>query len=116
MPTGLGKTAVMAIWLIARAAGARVPRRLVYVVDRRAVVDQATQVAGDLRDFVAEQPNLKAALCLEDNGALPISTLRGKFLDNREWLADPSVPAIVGDGRHGRLAPALRGTASRSNT
>ena len=43
IPTGLGKTAVMAIWLIARTAGALVPRRLAYVVDRRAVVDQATE-------------------------------------------------------------------------
>ena len=48
IPTGLGKTAVMAIWLIARAMGSSVPRRLVYVVDRRAVVDQATNVAQDL--------------------------------------------------------------------
>jgi CRISPR-associated endonuclease/helicase Cas3 len=39
IPTGLGKTAVMAIWLIARARRATLPRRLVYVVDRRAVVD-----------------------------------------------------------------------------
>ncbi len=37
IPTGLGKTAVMALWLMARVAGAKVPRRLVYVVDRRAV-------------------------------------------------------------------------------
>src|SRR5690606_7439899 len=48
IPTGLGKTAVMAVWLAARAAGAAVPRRLVYVVDRRAVVDQATTVAEGL--------------------------------------------------------------------
>ena len=45
LPTGLGKTSVMSIWLIARAHGARLPRRLVYVVDRRAVVDQATDEA-----------------------------------------------------------------------
>lgn len=41
IPTGLGKTSVIAIWLVARALGAPLPRRLVYVVDRRAVVDQA---------------------------------------------------------------------------
>ena len=41
IPTGLGKTAVTAVWLLARAAGAALPRRLVYVVDRRTVVDQA---------------------------------------------------------------------------
>lgn len=39
IPTGLGKTSVMAIWLVARALGASVSRRLIYVVDRRAVVD-----------------------------------------------------------------------------
>ena len=50
IPTGLGKTAVMAIWLLARAAGAPLPRRLVYVVDRRAVVDQATDFAEQLRE------------------------------------------------------------------
>lgn len=36
IPTGLGKTAVMAIWLVAYAAARRMPRRLVYIVDRRA--------------------------------------------------------------------------------
>lgn len=93
VPTGLGKTAVMAIWLVARAAGTAVPRRLVYVVDRRAVVDQATQVAEDLRALVGGDADLQHDLGLQ--GALPISTLRGKHLDNRQWLADPSVPAIV---------------------
>lgn len=93
IPTGLGKTAVMAIWLVARAAGAAVPRRLVYVVDRRAVVDQATQAAEDLRAFVGGDRGLQQSLGLD--GALPISTLRGKHLDNRQWLADPSVPAVV---------------------
>lgn len=93
IPTGLGKTAVIAIWLIARAAGAPLPRRLVYVVDRRAVVDQATQVAETLRAFVEKDPALKTALGLET--PLPISTLRGKFIDNRAWLTDPSAPAIV---------------------
>ena len=43
VPTGLGKTAVIALWLIARANNVPLPRRLVYVVDRRAVVDQATE-------------------------------------------------------------------------
>ncbi|MGN6109479.1 MAG: type I-G CRISPR-associated helicase/endonuclease Cas3g [Kofleriaceae bacterium] len=95
VPTGLGKTAVIAIWLIARAAGAPVPRRLVYVVDRRAVVDQATSVAEALRAFVDSEPDLKTALGLERQQPLPISTLRGQFLDNRTWLADPSSPAIV---------------------
>ena len=92
VPTGLGKTAVMALWLIARAARADIPRKLVYVVDRRAVVDQASRFAARLRE------NMPAALAKDlhlEDAPLPISTLRGGFADNRKWLEDPSKPAIV---------------------
>ena len=82
IPTGLGKTSVMAIWYLALKAEVAVPRRLVYVVDRRAVVDQATIVA----DTIQERP---------EDSELRVSTLRGQHVDNREWLADPAVPAIV---------------------
>ncbi len=93
IPTGLGKTSVMALWLIALAEGASLPRRLVYVVDRRAVVDQATRFAEQLR---CNMPvDLANGLGLEDGHRLPISTLRGGFTDNREWLEDPVKPAIV---------------------
>jgi CRISPR-associated endonuclease/helicase Cas3 len=94
IPTGLGKTAAMAIWLVARAHGGALPRRLVYVVDRRAVVDQATDVAKRLRHSVDLDPGLKKALGLGTR-SLPISTLRGQHVDNKEWLEDPSVPAII---------------------
>jgi CRISPR-associated endonuclease/helicase Cas3 len=93
IPTGLGKTAVMAVWLVARASGAPLPRRLVYVVDRRAVVDQATTEAEWLRSWVERTEEAKGALNLER--ALPISTLRGQHIDNRDWLEDPSSPAIA---------------------
>jgi CRISPR-associated endonuclease/helicase Cas3 len=94
IPTGLGKTAVMAVWLVARALGAALPRRLVYVVDRRAVVDQATKVAESLRAWVARERGVAEALGVDDR-PLPISTLRGQHVDNRVWLEDPSLPAIV---------------------
>ncbi len=86
LPTGLGKTSVMAIWLLARDANPALPRRLVYVVDRRVVVDQATAEAEKLRE------NARAKLGMRN---LPISTLRGQFADNREWLVDPARPAII---------------------
>jgi CRISPR-associated endonuclease/helicase Cas3 len=92
LPTGLGKTSVMAIWLLALAHDARLPRRLVYVVDRRVVVDQATAEAVKMRENLDDE--LKGALQLGER-ALPISTLRGQYVDNREWLADPAMPAIV---------------------
>jgi CRISPR-associated endonuclease/helicase Cas3 len=94
IPTGLGKTVVMAIWLVARAHGAALPRRLVYVVDRRAVVDQATDVAKGLRDWVDRDPEVRRALGLGAR-SLPISTLRGQHVDNKEWLEDPASPAII---------------------
>ena len=94
IPTGLGKTSVMVLWLVALAEGANLPRRLVYVVDRRAVVDQATRFAELLRhnllDELADRLRLRGG-----TSGLPISTLRGGFADNRDWLEDPSKPAIV---------------------
>lgn len=93
VPTGLGKTSVMALWLIALAEGTNLPRRLAYVVDRRAVVDQATRFAERLRENM--DGDFAAKLGLMDGGKLPISTLRGGFADNRDWLQDPSKPAIV---------------------
>ena len=112
LPTGLGKTSVMAIWLIALAkqavAGAvRLPRRLVYVVDRRTVVDQATNEALKLRntlkalDANGATSRIRGALdklCVDpgdDASPLAISTLRGELADNREWQADPARAAIV---------------------
>lgn len=80
IPTGLGKTSVMVLWYLARKAGAALPRRLAYVVDRRAVVDQATTVADKIRSKDSE---------------LRVSTLRGQHVDNREWLADPAQSAII---------------------
>ena len=97
IPTGLGKTSVMALWLIARAEGANLPRRLVYVVDRRAVVDQATRFAERLRANMKNEMSAEfaAKLGLGEREALPISTLRGGFADNRDWLDDPAKAAIV---------------------
>ena len=103
IPTGLGKTAVMAIWLIAFAWQAKagnkpkLPRRLVYVVDRRAVVDQSTSFAEQLRENLEkpEAAELRAALGFLVGRKLAISTLRGQFVDNREWLEDPSQLAII---------------------
>jgi CRISPR-associated endonuclease/helicase Cas3 len=83
LPTGLGKTMVMAIWLIARENRPdKIPTRLIYVVDRRTVVDQATDLAHKLR-------------CNFGKDKVAISTLRGQLADNRKWSADPSRPAII---------------------
>ncbi len=92
LPTGLGKTMVMTIWLIARAIGVAVPRRLIYVVDRRTVVDQATDLAEKL---VANWEANKNTIATFDAEPPAISTLRGQLADNREWSSDPTRPAII---------------------
>ena len=94
IPTGLGKTSVVAVWLIALVnRAANMPRRLVYVVNRRTVVDQTTAEVERLRKNLHGRPELKDLNA--ELGDLPISTLRGQFADNREWLADPSRPAVI---------------------
>ncbi|HEX3659668.1 MAG TPA: type I-U CRISPR-associated helicase/endonuclease Cas3 [Pirellulales bacterium] len=102
IPTGLGKTSVVAVWLIALASlPDKLPRRLVYVVNRRTVVDQTTVEVRKLRDKILNaglQDRLSrlCAIPLANNEpALAISTLRGQFADNREWLTDPARPAVI---------------------
>jgi CRISPR-associated endonuclease/helicase Cas3 len=85
LPTGLGKTSVIAVWLLARAVTPSLPRRLVYVVNRRTVVDQTTFEVERLRS------NREAARI----GDFAVSTLRGQMADNREWSEDPSRPAVI---------------------
>src|SRR6516162_7113401 len=61
IPTGLGKTAVIPIWLLAVAAQSLqliLPRRLVYVVNRRTVVDQATDIAQRIREKLPAVPQV----------------------------------------------------------
>ena len=114
LPTGLGKTAVIPMWLIALAHSredgqttATFPRRLVYIVNRRTVVDQATDEAIKLRKRLAEPPpehkevladlqrKLAALSAGDDGNPLALSTLRGELADNGEWKANPAKPAIV---------------------
>ena len=112
IPTGLGKTNVIAIWLIAlgfqlKDKDRKIPLRLVYVVDRRVIVDQAMVEA---EKFLKK---LKAAISDDNNPlhgfakvfqessftgkdeVIALSTLRGQKADNREWCLDPSRPAII---------------------
>ncbi|MGC1812046.1 MAG: type I-U CRISPR-associated helicase/endonuclease Cas3 [Candidatus Binataceae bacterium] len=108
VPTGLGKTSIITIWLLALAYHARAktvdgfPRRLIYVVNRRTIVDQATREAECIRKALLAKPELAAvaailqALSIRVSDApLAISTLRGQFADNAEWRNDPARPAVI---------------------
>jgi CRISPR-associated endonuclease/helicase Cas3 len=111
LPTGSGKTSIISIWLIALATQARtnpaaltVPRRIVWIVDRRVVVDQATNEAEQIRTRLngddarlAWMRDAISAMSMQRKDAerIGISTLRGEREDNREWSRDPSRPAII---------------------
>lgn len=115
IPTGLGKTSVIAIWLLAFGCSledherSRIPRRLAYVVDRRVIVDQATdearQIINRLNSVTNEAsaplllraiaPSIRAATFSQNDSLIALSPLRGQLADNREWCLDPSRPAII---------------------
>ncbi len=108
LPTGLGKTATIAVWLLALAHHAHAgtardfSRRLVYVVNRRTVVDQATREAEQIRKALISTPELSAVAdalrslsAQSSESPLAISTLRGQFADNAEWRDDPARAAVI---------------------
>jgi CRISPR-associated endonuclease/helicase Cas3 len=96
LPTGAGKTSVIVIWLLAFIKNPSLPRRMVYVVDRRSVVDQATAVVEKIVTQLSPEVNdaLKA-YTLENEASLGVSTLRGEFVDNGEWSKLPFRPAVL---------------------
>ena len=112
IPTGLGKTSVLPVWLIAfcgKDSDVHLPRRLVYVVNRRTIVDQSTEVVMNLREKLNEaidntsSPLYDIAKILQgtgvksinNNALLAVSTLRGELADNLEWRFDPASPAVI---------------------
>lgn len=100
IPTGLGKTSVVVIWLIVLLTHPdKVARRLVYVVNRRTVVDQTTEEVKRIRKQLAANQDLadklKSLCAVPVDMPLALSTLRGQFADNQEWALDPARPAVI---------------------
>ena len=102
LPTGAGKTSIALLYLLALLEGAPLPRRLVYVVDRRAIVDQTRdRIAAWVRG-IASQPALVeriealAAFPPTDaGGPIPVGVLRGGTADSGEWRMDPARPSVI---------------------
>jgi CRISPR-associated endonuclease/helicase Cas3 len=96
LPTGSGKTSVIPVWLLAFIKNPVLPRRIVYVVDRRSVVDQATAVVEKIvTQLSREVDNALKEYTLEGETVLGVSTLRGEFVDNGEWSKLPFRPAVL---------------------
>lgn len=110
LATGLGKTSIIALWILALGhallrKSTCVPRRLAYVVDRRVVVDQASEFAEQLRErleLAAKDENhalYQTSSALKNAGftasLVEVSTLRGQRALDTRWRDDPTRPAIV---------------------
>lgn len=107
LPTGTGKTAVLdvALFHLALEATSRertAPLRIVLIVDRRTVVDQAHERAIKMADALEEssvpvvramKENLRALAGKEP--PLKVAVLRGGIARDETWARSPAQPLVV---------------------
>ena len=99
IPTGLGKTSCVLLALLARLENPALPGRIVYVVDRRAIVDQTATAISAWIARIAEIPSLADAF--HGMSAFPsvlpvqLGVLRGGLADDGLWRVDPARPAVA---------------------
>ncbi len=103
IPTGLGKTSIVAIWAVARHCRAQLPRRLVYCLPMRVLVQQTRARAIEwlarinllAGDAVLEGRTVKsyqAAWGLPDKVAV-VTLMGGEAAD--DWVEHPEQPAVL---------------------
>ncbi len=110
LETGAGKTELVVIWLLALAwfglngrTGSPVPRRLVWVVNRRVLVQQVFEIAKELRkkmarDAAPELNDLRTglqALCGNGGEVFQVVELRGQIVADRDWAIRPAIPQLI---------------------
>ncbi len=102
LPTGAGKTAVLDTAIFCLAVDAEsFPRRTVFVIDRRIVVDQVCERAERIRDRVKNAETgvlgvVKERLAnLSDGDPLDVAALRGGIPLDNQWARQPDRPWVV---------------------
>lgn len=99
IPTGLGKTLCVLLFVLARLRSRALPTRVVYVVDRRVDVDHAADAIRVWIDRIAANPALARAF--DARAAFPaerpiaLGALRGGWADDGAWWLDPARPAVL---------------------
>lgn len=103
LPTGSGKTAVLDTAVFVLAARPELfPRRIIFVIDRRIVVDQVCQRAERIRERIASGNTRilrrirERLLKLSDTGSpLGVAALRGGIPLDSEWTQHPDQPYVM---------------------
>lgn len=105
LPTGAGKTSAIDVAIFLLALRPDLPRRVVFVVDRRVIVQQAAERARTLADRLrrAEDGVLAAVaerlrrLSAEPRPDEPVvvAELRGGIARDEAWAGRPDVPTVV---------------------
>ncbi len=104
LPTGTGKTAALDTAIFALACCPEIfPRRIVFVIDRRIVVDQVCKRAQRIQDRIksGETPILRRVrerlhrLSDGDGEPLGVAALRGGVPIDNEWTHRPDQPWVV---------------------
>lgn len=110
LPTGAGKTELIIVWLLAlawyglnRVEREPTPRRLVWVVNRRVLVQQVFVIAEELRgrllsdvsaDLNAVRDGLRAMSGGLD-GFFRVVELRGQIMQDKDWAIRPTLPQLI---------------------
>ena len=99
IPTGLGKTTAVLLALLARLVNPDLPRRVVYIVDRRTLVDQTAQTIHAWIERIGTVPELAGAFerlaAFPDQSPVGLGVLRGGLADDGAWRVDPARPAVI---------------------
>ena len=105
LPTGSGKTSAIDIGLFLTALDpGRHPRRVVYVVDRRIIVEQTAEYVRTIQErhddraqgIVAEVRDALRSVGGDHRGPpIRFAELRGGIARDEEWAMRPDVPAVL---------------------
>ena len=102
LPTGSGKTAAIDTAVFSLAAQPDMfPRRVVFVIDRRIIVDQVYERAKRIKDALLEAQNgvlyrVRSRLGeLTDGDPVNVAALRGGVPIDNEWTTRPDQPWVV---------------------
>ena len=102
LPTGSGKTAAIDTALFTLAAQPdRFPRRVVFVIDRRIIVDQVYKRAATIESALTQAQGgvlsqiRERLLTVTDGPPLGVAALRGGVPIDNEWTYRPDQPWVV---------------------